>query len=81
MNCISIDLEKLEALIKTYINTKEYIIHDPIMLMNEDTRILLKNQNQILLPFMPDKQKNIFTFWGYKIAIANWLPLGEIEII
>ncbi len=92
MNILTVDFRKLQIKIEEYIKNNEQIYTiegkefiaattkytTPVLLMSDETFKLIKNCNSVLL-----KEKTAPTFWtllGYYICIANWLPLGEIDI-
>ena len=86
MNIINIDYEKLRKNINEYIMSNntiyacpyEHIVYDkPIVLMNNDTLNLLKEKNKYYIKEVKEENNLIF---DCHIAIANWLPFGEVEL-
>ena len=47
----------------------------PVLLMNSDTLNFLSKKS-----FSSEKENIITKFFGCNIAIANWLPFGEVDI-
>ena len=86
MNVIKIDMNKIRKMIDEYIlnnglsisvNEKLYIEY-PIILMNEQTLYQIKKENAL---FLLNNYKNSFKMlFGCHIAIADWLPFGEVEL-
>ena len=52
----------------------------PILLMSQETSNFLKNEFAMFSPPLEKQIKNIEYFYGCHIAIADWIPFGEIEI-
>ena len=88
MNIININLKKLQTEIEEYINSggeiyvveKNFIISKniiPVLLMSYNTFKILKTNNNNLLK---EEKYFIWTLFGCYISIANWLPIGEVEI-
>lgn len=87
MNIIDINYKKLRERIADYIlmNNSElyscidlYVPYDkPIILMNNETLKLLNERNK---KYIKDTNKLIPTIEGCYIAIANWLPFGEVQL-
>lgn len=86
MNIINIDLRTVQTQIEIYRKNNEQITKKdsittkyttPVLLMSYNTFKLLKNYNHLLLT---EKEPFIWTIYGCYICIANWLPLGEVEI-
>ena len=86
MNIINIDLRIMQTQIEMYRKNNEQITKKdstitkyatPVLLMSYDTFKLLKNYNHLLLT---EKESFMWTIYGCYICIANWLPLGEVEI-
>ena len=88
MNIINIDLRTIQIEIEEYRKNNEQIYVrkkgfittkciNPVLLMNYDTFKLLKNYNNLLLT---EKEPFMWTIYGCYICIANWLPLGEVDI-
>ena len=84
MNIIDINFEKLKTSINEYIMSNntiytcpyEHIEYDkPIVLMNNDTLNFLKEKNKYYI-----KEKTSDLIFGCYIAIANWLPFGEVKL-
>lgn len=84
MNIIDINYEKLRKNVNEYIMSNntiytcqyEHIEYDkPIILMNNDTLNFLKGKNKDYI-----KEKTNDLIFGCYIAIANWLPFGEVEL-
>ncbi len=90
MNIIDINLEKLRKHINDYIlynNHDIFLSADtivkydkPIILMNNDMLNFLKTKNKYYITNENENIKNIPTIFGCYIAIANWLPFGEVEL-
>ena len=85
MNVIKINMNKIKRMIDEYIlNNGLYIsvneklnIEYPIILMNEQTLYQIKKENALLLNNYKNSFKMLF---GCHIAIADWLPFGEVEL-
>ena len=88
MNIININLRTIQTEIEEYKKNNEQIYIrkkgsittkyiTPVLLMSYDTFKLLKNYNNLLLI---EKEPFIWTIYGCYICIANWLPLGEVDI-
>lgn len=86
MNIINIDLRTMQTQIEIYRKNNEQIAKKdfittkyvtPVLLMSYNTFKLLKNYNHLLLT---EKEPFIWVIYGCYICIANWLPLGEVEI-
>ena len=90
MNIININLEKIREHINQYILYNNPDIHlsidtivtydRPIILMNNDTLNLLKKENRHYIIDNNNNNNNVPMIFGCYIAIANWLPLGEVEL-
>ena len=52
----------------------------PILLMSQETSNFLKNEFAMFSPPLEKQITNIEYFYGCHIAIADWIPFGEIEI-
>ena len=91
MNVININVEKIREHINEYILYNNPNIHlsidtivtydKPIILMNNDTLNLLKRENKYYIINDNINNNNVVPMiFGCYIAIANWLPLGEVEL-
>ena len=91
MNIININLEKIREHINQYIlynnpdirlSIDTVVTYDkPIILMNNDTLNLLKRENKYYIINDNINNNNVVPMiFGCYIAIANWLPLGEVEL-
>ena len=88
MNIIDINFKKLRECINDYIlcnNHEIYLSTDivieynkPIVLMNNDTLNLLKTKHKYYITNNSENSKNVPTIFGCYIAIADWLPFGEV---
>lgn len=85
MNVIKIDMNKIKQMIDEYILndglsmsiSEKLDIKYPIILMNEQTLYQIKKENTLFL----NNYKNSFKIlFGCHIAIADWLPFGEVEL-
>ena len=85
MNIIDINYEKLEEEIIKYtrlqaLNSKSYIEYkEPIILMNNETLKFLNQKNEYYIQ-NESKTKSVPMVFGCYIAIAEWLPFGEVEL-
>ena len=88
MNVIKIDMIKIKQAIREYIyyhtnwimQTNTTINFEyPIVFMNEDTFSQIQKEQSFLIKekCYSKPQKKIF---GCHIAIADWLPFGEIQL-
>lgn len=85
MNVIKIDMNKIKRMIAEYtLNNGLYIsvneklhIEYPIILMNEQTLYQIEKENALLLNNCKNSFKMLFSC---HIAIADWLPFGEVEL-
>ena len=85
MNIIDINYEKLKEEIIKYtrlpvLNSESYIEYkEPIILMNNETLKLLNQKNE---HYIQNKNiiKSVPMIFGCYIAIAEWLPFGEVEL-
>lgn len=85
MNVIKIDMIKIKQAIQEYIYFHtEWMQVDtiinyerPIVFMNEDTFLQIKKEQSFLQDCCLKPQKKIF---GCHIAIADWLPFGEVQL-
>ena len=88
MNIININYEKLSRSVNEYIMSNntlyacpdgyiKYEYNKPIILMNNDTLNFLKEKNKYYIKEKTNKDNLIF---DCHIAIANWLPFGEVEL-
>ena len=89
MNIIKFDYNKLYKSIDEYIinnNSDMYLcpyahinFDKPIILMNSETLKFIEKETQIYTYIYAKKEK-IPMINGCYIAIAEWLPLGEVEL-
>lgn len=87
MNIIKFDYNKLCKSIDEYIfnnNTNIYLCTDshinfdkPIILMNSETLKIIEKETQT---YIYTKKEKVPMINGCYIAIAEWLPLGEVEL-
>ena len=81
MNIIDINYEKLKEEIIRYgrLQALNKYEEEPIILMNNET---LKFLNQKREQYMQNesKTKSVPMVFGCYIAIAEWLPFGEVEL-
>ena len=87
MNIIEINFQKLRKSINEYIlyNNHEICLcvdtiiryNKPIILMNSKTLNFFNQKNK---QYIINKNKTIPTIFGCYIAIAEWLPFGEVEL-
>ena len=75
MNIISIELEKVLAEIECYKKLNQN--SEPIILMSNETKEFIINNSQF---YYSTNKKTYHTLYGHKIAIANWLPFGEVQL-
>lgn len=75
LNILTLELEKLNSLLDdVYVKNQKV----PILLMSKETLNLLnKSQGCILSQF---SIYGYYTYRGFKIAQADWLALGEVDI-
>lgn len=90
MNIITIDVDKLTKMINEYILnsrtsymsvSEKFEIERPIILMNEETLNKIKEPLNVLstIPYSTvSYSKTNKMFQGCHIAIADWLPFGEV---
>ena len=87
MNIIKLEINKIQKMVNDYIyhNTDWMfetgtIIHYnyPIILMNEDT--LSQIEKQLLQCRIMINEKSPKKLFGCHIAIADWLPFGEVQL-
>lgn len=77
LNILKLDLQKLNSsLDDIYIKNKK----EPILLMSSETLNLLKKSQGGCLPIMQLSIYGYNTYMGFKIALAEWLSLGEVDI-
>jgi len=86
MNIIEVNFEKLKKYIDEYIlynndgiclSVGTVIAYDkPIILMNNDTLNFLKTKNK----YFTTNNTNVPMVFGCYIAVAEWLPFGEVEL-
>ena len=87
MNIIDINYKKLRDSVNDYIlaNSEDMFSQNldvhiniirPIILMNEETLKFLNEKNYII----NNSKKNFSMIFDCYIAIANWLPFGEVEL-
>ena len=81
MNLLTINEDKLIKLI-TYFQVNEKVNREyPILLMNEETANILEEQTiERLLKTDIKTDKKCKMFFGCHIAIADWLPIGEVQL-
>ena len=81
MNIIDINYEKLEKEIIEYTRLQTLYMQykKPIILMNNETLKFLNQKNEHYIQ-NENKTKSVPTIFGYYIAIAEWLPFGEVEL-
>lgn len=88
MNIIKIDLEKLNKMVDEYILSNnssismsiytELDINRPIILMNKETLNQIKAKT--IQHFDSIEKSSYPMFNGCYIAIADWLPFGEVQL-
>ena len=77
MNLLTINEDKLIKLI-TYFQVNEKMNREyPILLMNEETANILEEQ---AIERLLKTDKKCKMFCGCHIAIADWLPVGEVQL-
>ena len=77
MNIIIINLNDLRNEISLYQTSNQ---KDPIILMNKDTYNFLKDKDTLDLIFMPNEEEEIALIYNCRLAIAPWMPFGEVLI-
>ena len=86
MNVIKIDMDKIKKAIDEYVYQNTDLMFQintiinyeyPIILMNEDTFLQIKKESSFLLKDLKYSPRKIF---GCHIAIADWLPFGEVQL-
>jgi len=87
MNVIKIDMDKIKKAIDEYVYQNTDLMFQintiinyeyPIILMNEDTFLQIEKESSFLLKGnLKHSPRKIF---GCHIAIADWLPFGEVKL-
>lgn len=90
MNVIKIDIEKIKQSIDEYIihNTEWMLQIDtkinyayPIVFMNEDTLHLLQKESRSLYQTTINLERCPKKLFNCHVAIADWLPFGEVKLM
>lgn len=78
MNIINIELEKIleEAFIYKANNKNQ----DPIILISKETLHFIELQTKKNFYHNDIKEDTFPMIYGFYVAIANWLPFGEVEL-
>ena len=77
MKILQIDFNKMREEVSHYKNWHEN--NNPIILINNDTIEYIKNLASNILN-INSSDINTVEWCGCKVAIANWLPFGEVEL-
>lgn len=84
MNIIKIDMDKIQIAIQEYMTQQNNIIKEypPIILMNKKTLSQIQEEYQSFFKKYCKNYnlKSSKTIFGCHIAIADWLPFGEVQL-